>query len=37
MLASYCMYEERKVQFAEIEEMGNGGVKVTSAGKGKTA
>ena len=37
MLANFCMDEERKVQFAEIEEMGNGGVKVTSAGEGKTA
>ena len=37
MLANYCMDEERKVQFAEIEEMGNGGVKVTSAGQGDTA
>ena len=37
MLANYCMDEERKVQFDEIEQMGNGGVKVTSAGKGKTA
>ena len=37
MLANLSMDEERKVRFAEIEEMGKDGVEMTSAAAGEKA
>ncbi len=37
MLANLCMDEERKIQFAEIEQMGAGGVQLSGAAKPASA
>jgi hypothetical protein len=37
MLSNYCMQEQRKVYFSEIDEMGKNGVELSGAAKSKDA